>query len=111
MEQPVALRLRRFRYQRGLTQCQVGAWLGIPFQRIQTYEHDRDRISGSVLYRFVVTPIVPFPALEVGFDDRSPLPTAVDREAETPSLSIRRISDLAVRTAMESLIEALIYRR
>lgn len=45
----IAIRMRKLRYARGLTQSDVAAALGISFQQYQKYEQGRNRISAARL--------------------------------------------------------------
>jgi transcriptional regulator with XRE-family HTH domain len=47
----VGVRLRALRNDRGMTQTQLGAALGVTFQQVQKYERGTNRISTSALVR------------------------------------------------------------
>jgi len=45
----IGYRLRRARMERGLTQTELGALLGLTFQQIQKYENGQNRLSCSMM--------------------------------------------------------------
>ena len=47
----VALRLKRLRLWRGMTQAELAKALGVSFQQVQKYETGRNRVSISTLMR------------------------------------------------------------
>jgi transcriptional regulator with XRE-family HTH domain len=47
----VGARVRALRRKRGVTQSDLGAWLGVSYSQVQKYERGIDRISASSLFR------------------------------------------------------------
>ncbi len=47
----VGARLRALRRGRGVTQSDLGAWLGVSYTQVQKYERGIDRLSASRLFQ------------------------------------------------------------
>lgn len=51
LDKQVGTNIKMIRFEKGLSQTQLGQKLGITFQQVQKYESGRNRISASNLYR------------------------------------------------------------
>ena len=71
----VGITLRRIRKERGLSQQEVGARIGVTFQQLQKYENGNNRISASMLVRAAKALGVQ-PADVLPKTDAEPLPPA-----------------------------------
>lgn len=78
----IGLRIRSFREAAGLTQGDLGAFLGVTFQQVQKYENGRNRVGAGCLFQIAEILKVPvtrfYPAIE-------------DETAHQMALKLRRI--------------------
>ncbi len=83
----VGITLRRVRKERGLSQHQVGAEIGVTFQQMQKYENGNNRISASMLVRAAK-------AMSVQPGDLLPRTDAAPLPASASLLSLRGADEL-----------------
>ena len=90
----VGCRLRLLRRERGISQEQLSASLGLTFQQVQKYERGVNRISASKMHAAATFLKVPLAALFTGLPDIDAAPeTAEDRALRLAILdpAVRRL--------------------
>jgi transcriptional regulator with XRE-family HTH domain len=94
----IGKRLRQARVAAGLTQTELGVYLGISFQQVQKYEKGRNRIGGGRLYKIARTLGVKITYFFDGVDsllDVDAVPTGTNEMGAIDNRTIRAAQVLA----------------
>jgi transcriptional regulator with XRE-family HTH domain len=94
----IGKRLRQARVAAGLTQTELGVYLGISFQQVQKYEKGRNRIGGGRLYKIARTLGVKITYFFDGVDsllDVDAVPTGTNEMGGIDNRTIRAAQVLA----------------
>ena len=106
----VGINLRRVRKERGLSQQEVGAAIGVTFQQLQKYENGKNRISASMLVKAAKVVGVQ-PADILPETDAAPLPASASllslRGAEELLQGFAAIKSPHHRRAVLTLVRAM----
>ena len=108
----VGARIRIFRTQRGMTQGDLAARIGIAFQQVQKYEKGINRVGASRLSRIATVLRISIGDLFESAGDKpayqkSPFRLLEDRNALRLLMAFSRTSDPRIRRAIASLIESI----
>ena len=112
----VAKRLRELRLMSGISQQELGKYLGVSFQQVQKYENGSNRVSSSRLFLVSkilgVDPSYFFEGLELNEDYTlkkvmTPEDAAVTRKAAKFNKTLQKLDESPVRAKMMGLIKAI----
>ena len=108
----VGARIRIFRTQRGMTQGDLAARIGIAFQQVQKYEKGINRVGASRLSRIATVLGISIGDLfestgNKAADLKSPYRLLEDRSALRVLTAFSRTRDPHIRRAIASLIESV----
>jgi transcriptional regulator with XRE-family HTH domain len=104
----VGKKIREIRLLRGLTQVKVAEKLGLSFQQLQKYETGYNRVSASKLFEIAqllgVQPGYFFDGLA---GSNMPESSVMDERTAKTAQALSSISDVKVRSQIQSMIQEL----
>ncbi len=107
----VGARMRLMRLERSISQCALGAAIGVSFQQVQKYEKGANRIGASTLWAIAQALKAPVGSFYDGLDARPPskMETALNAAAQADVKFVRDYLALppAVKSRARALVRAL----
>lgn len=110
----IGKRLKYCRNMRGLSQQQVGNFIGVSFQQVQKYERGTNTISALKLYELAKYLEVPVSYFLEGYEEvlnqstRSETDSVIPDEGSAALLRhYNRITDIGLKTKLIALVKAM----
>ncbi len=108
----VGAKIRIFRTQRGMSQSELAAKIGVAFQQVQKYEKGINRVGASRLSRIAAVLGISIGELfeapgEKPANPKSPFRLLAERDALRVLTAFSRTSDPRVRRAIAHLVETI----